>query len=109
ADGDRLDVHAPAPSPARLHPGGTPHRHAQAPRRHLGLRGLEAAPGPHHRGRRPARRREPRGGRGHGACAGRIAFRAVTEIGASLREARMRAGLDITEVERVTKIRTKYL
>jgi len=33
----------------------------------------------------------------------------VTEIGPTLREARTRAGIDITEVERATKIRTKYL
>jgi helix-turn-helix protein len=33
----------------------------------------------------------------------------MTDIGATLREARMRARIDITEVESATKIRTKYL
>jgi cytoskeleton protein RodZ len=33
----------------------------------------------------------------------------MPEIGASLREARMRARIDITEVEQATKIRAKYL
>jgi helix-turn-helix protein len=33
----------------------------------------------------------------------------MTDIGATLREARMRARIDITEVEQATKIRAKYL
>src|SRR5690348_3438592 len=33
----------------------------------------------------------------------------MPDIGATLREARMRAKIDITEVERATKIRAKYL
>jgi helix-turn-helix protein len=33
----------------------------------------------------------------------------MTDIGATLREARIRAGVDITEVEQATKIRAKYL
>ena len=33
----------------------------------------------------------------------------MTEIGATLREARMRRQIDITEVESATKIRAKYL
>lgn len=33
----------------------------------------------------------------------------MTDIGATLREARLRARIDITEVEQATKIRTKYL
>jgi cytoskeleton protein RodZ len=38
-----------------------------------------------------------------------VAFGAVPEIGATLREARMRARIDISEVEVRTKIRAKYL
>ena len=33
----------------------------------------------------------------------------MTDIGVTLREARMRARIDITEVERATKIRARYL
>ena len=33
----------------------------------------------------------------------------MPEIGSTLREARMRARIDITEVEQATKIRAKYL
>jgi cytoskeletal protein RodZ len=36
-------------------------------------------------------------------------LRRVADIGSTLREARMRAGIDITEVETRTKIRAKYL
>ena len=54
-DADRVDVDAPAPPAARLHARRPADRHARAPRRDLGLRGLEAAPGAHLRGRRPAR------------------------------------------------------
>ena len=73
-DGHGLDVDAPAPPAPRLHPRGTAHRHARAARRHLRLRGLQAAPGARRRGRRGARHRQParaggdrrrrRGGRG---------------------------------------------
>src|SRR5437764_8272937 len=38
-----------------------------------------------------------------------VAFRAVPEIGTTLREARMRAQISIDEVEMRTKIRAKYL
>src|SRR5881227_4272520 len=33
----------------------------------------------------------------------------MADIGSTLREARMRSRIDITEVEKATKIRTKYL
>ena len=33
----------------------------------------------------------------------------MTDIGATLREARMRARIDVSEVEAATKIRAKYL
>ena len=44
ADPDRVGVAPPAPSPRRLHARRPPDRHARAPRDHLRLRGLEAAP-----------------------------------------------------------------
>ncbi len=50
-DEHRLDVDAPAPPAPRLHPRRAADRHARAPRHHLRLRGLQAAPG--------ARQREP--------------------------------------------------
>ena len=46
-DPDGLGVAAAAAPPRRLHPRGTPHRHARAARDHLGLRGIEAAPSAH--------------------------------------------------------------
>jgi hypothetical protein len=39
----------------------------------------------------------------------RVAFPAVADIGSTLREARMRERIDISEVEAQTKIRAKYL
>jgi cytoskeleton protein RodZ len=39
----------------------------------------------------------------------RLAFASVPEIGESLREARMRARIDVSEIEAKTKIRAKYL
>ena len=51
ADADSVRLAPPAASSRRLHARGPPDRHARAPRDHLGLRGLEAAP--------RARRREP--------------------------------------------------
>ena len=67
ADRDRLGLDDPAPPAGRLHPGGSPDRHARAPRRHLRLRGLETAPGPDHPGRP-----QPRAGPGRpGRAAGR--------------------------------------
>ena len=51
ADGHRLHLDAPAPPARRLHPRRPPDRHDGAPRRDLGLRGLEGAPGADHRGR----------------------------------------------------------
>ena len=44
ADADRVRVAPAAPSSGRLHPGGTPRRHARAAGDHLRLRGLQAAP-----------------------------------------------------------------
>ncbi len=61
-DADRVHLDAPAPHAPRLHPRRPAGRHARAPRGHLGLRGLQAAPGAHQRGRRPARAHEPRRG-----------------------------------------------
>ena len=54
SDGHRLDLDAPAPAAARLHPRRAPDRHARAARDHLRLRRIEAAPGADHRGRRAA-------------------------------------------------------
>ena len=56
-DADRLDVDAPAPDAARLHARRALDRHARAPRGHLRLRRIQAAPGARHRGRSPARDR----------------------------------------------------
>jgi S-DNA-T family DNA segregation ATPase FtsK/SpoIIIE len=53
-DGHRVDVHAPAPPAPGLHARRAAHRHARAPRDHLRLRGLQAAPGAGHRGRSAA-------------------------------------------------------
>ena len=47
---DRLRVDDPAPPAGRLHARRPPDRHARAPRDHLRLRGLQAAPGAGHRG-----------------------------------------------------------
>ena len=44
-DPDRFGLDGPAPPARRLHARRAPDRHARAPRRDLGLRGLEAAPG----------------------------------------------------------------
>ena len=41
-DTDGFGVAPPTPATGRLHPGGTPHRHAGAPRDHLRLRRLQA-------------------------------------------------------------------
>ena len=54
-DGHRLDLDAPAPPAPGLHARRPAHRHARAPRDHLRLRGLQAAPGARHRGRSAAR------------------------------------------------------
>ena len=70
---DRLGLDDPAPPARRLHARRPPHRHARAPRDHLRLRGLQAAPGArlavrpaaharrhrhrNHRGGRPGERR----------------------------------------------------
>ena len=62
-DADRVDLDAPAPPAARLHARRTTDRHARAARRDLGLRRLQAAPGPDLRGGRPARARGARGPR----------------------------------------------
>ena len=56
-DGHGVDVDAPAPPAARLHARRAADRHARAPRHHLRLRGLQAAPGARHRGRPAARAR----------------------------------------------------
>ena len=73
ADGHRLDVDAPAPAAPRLHARRAADRHARAPRDHLRLRGLQAAPGADHRGRRAADPGASRRGRGLGAAAaGRV-------------------------------------
>ena len=70
-DADGLHVDAPAAAPAGLHACGTAHRHARAPRRDLGLRGLQAAAGAHLRGRCPARPGGDGGARRRGPRAGR--------------------------------------
>ena len=58
-DADRLGVDGPAAPAGGLHARGPADRHARAARRDLRLRGLEAAPGADHRGRRVARARRP--------------------------------------------------
>ena len=55
--GTRVDLDASAPPARRLHPRGPADRHDGAPRRDLGLRGLEGAPGTDHRGRSATRAR----------------------------------------------------
>ena len=64
ADGYRLHVDAPAPPARGIHPGGPADRHARAPRRDLGLRGLEGTQGAHHGSRPPAGAGRPGGARG---------------------------------------------
>ena len=54
-DGHRVDLDAPAAPAPGLHARRPAHRHARAPRDHLRLRGLQAAPGAGHRGRPAAR------------------------------------------------------
>ena len=125
-DGNRLDVDAAAPHAARLHARRKAHRHARAAQRHLRLRGVQAAPGARRRRRRRALHRQPARARRHPAAAARarraarrsgrsraagprVACIAMPDIGATLREARMRARIDISEVEASTKIRAKYL
>ena len=89
-DGHRVDVDAPAPPAPRLHPRGPAHRHARAARRHLRLRGLQAAPGARRRRRRRARHRQPARARRHrrrraaGGRGGRRADRARTRSTSSL-------------------------
>ena len=102
---------------------------------HLRLRGLQAAPGAGHRGRSAARAGRP-GARARAASPSRSGCRPTTcwtdacrkagaaqgfrgaagslrapmpDIGTTLREARMRARIDISEIEAETKIRAKYL
>ena len=75
----------------------------------LGLRGLKAAAGADHRGRAAtgARRLEslPPSLRPPSPTS----LLAMPEIGPTLREARMRARIDVSEIEAKTKIRAKYL
>ena len=60
---DGVGVAAPAPPARRLHARRPADRHARAPRRHLGLRGLQAAPRARHLRRGPAHgRSRPRRG-----------------------------------------------
>ena len=59
-DADRLDLDAATPVAARLYARRAADRHARAARRDLRLRGVEAAPGADHGGRRPARARGAR-------------------------------------------------
>ena len=70
-DADRLHLDAAAPAAARLHARRPAHRHARAARRDLGLRGLQAAPGAHLRGRRAPRPRRAGGARRRGGGPGR--------------------------------------
>ena len=72
-DGHRVDLDAPAPPAPGLHARRAAHRHARAPRHHLRLRGLQAAPGAGHRGRPAARAGRP----GARARAGRPSRSAV--------------------------------
>ena len=58
---DRFRLDGPAPPARRLHARRAPDRHARAPRHHLRLRGLQAAPGAGLRGSAGPRAREPRG------------------------------------------------
>ncbi len=141
ADGDRVDLDAPAPAAPRLHARRAADRHARAPRDHLRLRGIQAASGAHHRGRRAPNPRPPGRGRRARRAARRCASpttptksssplrgqrerrkspavdapsaaslrRRMADIGTTLREARIRARIDISEVEARTKIRAKYL
>ena len=108
-DADRVDLDAPAPPAARLHARRADDRHARAPRRDLRLRGLEAAPGADHRGRPAARARGARRVRSSRRVQPTSLPAAMPEIGATLREARMRARIDVSEIEAQTKIRAKYL
>ena len=68
-DANGLGVAPPAPPPRRLHARGPPDRHARAPRDHLRLRRLQAAP----RARRTERARSPQRTGNTPAKAGMIA------------------------------------
>ena len=107
-DGHRVDVDAPAPAAARLHARRAADRHARAPR---GRSPATRAPS---RARCSSRRPTCRACWPRCANARREARRvavpersiralaspaAMPEIGATLREARMRARIDITEIE----------
>ena len=100
---------------------GPPDRHARAPRRDLRLRGLKAQAGARQRGRPAARagragRARRESWRERRRTAGRVLSAAakraeprraeatsllayMPEIGATLREARMRARIDVSEIE----------
>src|SRR5205085_6736864 len=127
ADGDGVDLDAAAAPAGGLYARRPTDRHDGAPRRYLGLRGFEGSPGVDLRGGPAARARgawrRHAGARGqrsvgstrpsafiappHSLPLARIA--PVPPIGETLREARMRQRLDITDVEAQTKIRAKYL
>ena len=124
ADRNRFRLDDPAPPARRLHPRRAADRHARAARRDLRLRGLQAAAGADHRGRpvracsppaatpsrsrstptTPVKRRsfapERRSGHNVGVDTG---------IGATLREARNRRKIELSEVEAAIKIRVRYL
>ena len=71
ADADRIGLDGPAAAARRLHARGAPDRHARAARRDLRLRGIEAAPGADHRGRRLAGARTTAAARGVPVACGR--------------------------------------
>src|SRR5438105_2378441 len=74
---------------------------------------MQRGPGPHMcgpLGTVHARSRSPaHAPRSRKIGAAQLAFWAMPEIGQSLREARMRARIDVSEIEAKTKIRAKYL
>src|SRR5437870_381331 len=74
---------------------------------------MQRGPGPHMcgpLGTVHARSRSPaHAPRSRKISAAQLAFWAMPEIGQSLREARMRARIDVSEIEAKTKIRAKYL
>ncbi|CAA9475847.1 MAG: DNA translocase FtsK, partial [uncultured Solirubrobacteraceae bacterium] len=73
-DGHGVHLDAPAPPAPGLHPRRAAHRHARAPRGHLGLRGLQAPPGARDPGRPaagPGRPGRAHAGRSRGPVRGR--------------------------------------
>ena len=114
-DRDRLGLDDPAPTAGRLHAGRPADRHARAARRDLRLRGLQAASGPDHArptfrassGARSRSRSRPKpeagADRRRKRRTGQQCGRWTEESAPTLREARNRRKLELSEVEDATQ------